>query len=78
MTTYRLHTSRLREAAAAKGDRSGYAIARRTGLAESTLSRLRRGIASPATSTLLTLAATYGVAVDDLIVKVGETAEVSA
>lgn len=67
MTTYHLHSKRLGEVAAAKGDRSSYAIAKRTGLAESTLSRLRRGISSPTTSSLMALAAAYDVAVDDLI-----------
>ncbi|MET8481308.1 helix-turn-helix transcriptional regulator [Streptomyces clavifer] len=67
MTRYRLHGERLAEAAAAKGDMSSYAIAKRTGLNQTTLSRLRRGIAQPATSTLLTLATEYGLSVEDLL-----------
>ncbi|MEU9793792.1 helix-turn-helix transcriptional regulator [Streptomyces sparsogenes] len=67
MATYRLRSARLQEAAAAKGDHSSYAIAKRTGVAESTLSRLRRGMAQPATQTLLTLAAAYGLAVEELV-----------
>jgi len=53
--TYRLSGERLARAAADKGDLSGYAIAKRTGLNQTTLSRLRRGMARPATKTLLTL-----------------------
>lgn len=67
MPTYRLCSDRLREAAAAKGDDSSYAIAKRTGLAESTLSRLRRGKSQPTTGSLLILAAAYGLTVDDLV-----------
>lgn len=67
MSTYRLCSDRLQEAAAAKGDRSSYAIAKRTGLAQSTLSRLRRGLAKPATGSLLILSATYGLSVDELL-----------
>ncbi|WP_329471717.1 helix-turn-helix domain-containing protein [Streptomyces sp. NBC_01723] len=67
MSDYRLQVERLRSAAAAQGDHSSYAISKRTGVAQSTLSRLRRGIAQPATATLLVLAAAYGVSVDELI-----------
>jgi transcriptional regulator with XRE-family HTH domain len=67
MSRYRLHGERLAEAAAAKGDMSSYAIAKRTGLNQTTLSRLRRGIAQPATGTLLVLAAEYGLTVEDLL-----------
>lgn len=67
MPTYRLRSERLREAAAEKGDHSSYAVAKRTGLAESTLSRLHRGLAKPATGSLLILAATYGLAMEDLV-----------
>lgn len=67
MIRYRLCTERLRQAAAAKGDHSGYAIAKRTGLAESTLSRLRRGLASPTTASLMTLATAYDLSIEDLV-----------
>lgn len=67
MSDYRLRVERLRSAAAAKGDHTSYAISKRTGVAQSTLSRLRRGIASPATDTLLILSAAYGLSVDELI-----------
>lgn len=67
MSTYRLHGSRLAEAAAAKGDKTNYAIAKRTGLNQTTISRLRRGLARPATSSLLVLAATYDMAIEELL-----------
>jgi transcriptional regulator with XRE-family HTH domain len=75
MSTYRLCSARLREAAAAKGDHSSYAIAKRTGIAESTLSRLQRGLAKPATGSLLTLAATYYLTVDDLVEELADVKE---
>jgi transcriptional regulator with XRE-family HTH domain len=74
MPQYQLRSDRLDEAAAKKGDLSSYAIAKRTGLAESTLSRLRRGLASPATASLMKLSEIYGIPVDELI----ETAEEAA
>lgn len=67
MSSYRLRSERLREAAAEKGDHSSYAVAKRTGLAESTLSRLHRGLAKPATGSLLILATTYGLSMEDLV-----------
>lgn len=67
MSHYRLRVERLRSAAAARGDLTSYAISKRTGVAQSTLSRLRRGIAKPAADTLLVLSSAYGVSVDELI-----------
>ena len=74
MSSYRLRTKRLQEAAAARGDLTNYAIAKRTGINQTTLSRNCRGIASPATKTLLTLAATYGLSLDDLVEHQAEAA----
>lgn len=67
MSSYRLRSAHLQEVAAARGDHSNYAIAKRTGLNQTTLSRISRGIAEPATKTLLTLAQAYDVSVDELI-----------
>jgi transcriptional regulator with XRE-family HTH domain len=66
-TSYRLCATRLEQAAEAKGDRTSYAIAKRTGLAQSTVNRLRQGLVRPATSSLLALSAAYGLSVEDLI-----------
>ncbi|MFJ8081999.1 helix-turn-helix domain-containing protein [Streptomyces sp. NPDC096205] len=67
MSSYRLRSVRLHEAAAARGDHSNYAIAKRTGLNQTTLSRISRGLAKPAISTLLVLASAYELSVDELI-----------
>lgn len=67
MSSYRLRSARLHEAAAARGDHSNYAIAKRTGLNQTTLSRICRGIARPAAETLLVLSSAYGLSVDELI-----------
>lgn len=67
MSSYRLRSARLHEVAAARGDHSNYAIAKRTGLNQTTLSRICRGVAAPATKTLLTLAATYDLSLDELV-----------
>ncbi|MDX2521344.1 helix-turn-helix transcriptional regulator [Streptomyces stelliscabiei] len=67
MSSYRLRNGRLREAAAARGDHTNYAIAKRTGLNQTTLSRICRGLVKPAAETLLTLATTYELSVDELI-----------
>ena len=67
MSSYRLRSDRLHEAAAARGDHSNYAIAKRTGLNQTTLSRICRGIARPAAETLLVLSSAYGLSVDELI-----------
>lgn len=67
MSSYRLRSAVLHEAAAARGDHSNYAIAKRTGLNQTTLSRICRGIAKPAAQTLLTLATAYELSIDELI-----------
>lgn len=78
MPHYRLRAELLSSAAAAKGDHSSYAISKRTGVAQSTLSRLRRGIAKPGAGTLLALATTYGVSIDDLIERASNESEDAA
>jgi transcriptional regulator with XRE-family HTH domain len=75
MSSYRLHNGRLREAAAALGDLTNYAIAKRTGLNQTTLSRVCRGLVKPAAETLLVLATTYGLSVDELIDRDDDQAE---
>lgn len=65
--SYRLRVDRLRAAARAKGDRNGHQIALRTGLSESTVSRLLRGTTQPGLKTLMVLGRSYGQTVSDLI-----------
>lgn len=67
MSSYRLRSARLHEVAAARGDHSNYAIAKRTGLNQTTLSRICRGLVKPAAQTLLTLATVYELSIDELI-----------
>jgi len=74
MPSYRLRSARLHEVAAARGDHSNYAIAKRTGLNQTTLSRICRGVAKPAAGTLLVLSSAYGVSVDELIERENEDA----
>ncbi|MFD3929567.1 helix-turn-helix domain-containing protein [Streptomyces sp. NPDC058614] len=67
MSSYRLRSKRLQEAAAVQDDHTNYAIAKRTGLDQTTLSRACRGLIRPSVETLMTLAATYGLSIDELI-----------
>lgn len=65
--SHRLRIDKLRTAARRKGDRSGYAIAKRTGLHESTISRILRGQAQPGAKALLLFRTAYGCDVDELL-----------
>ncbi|MFI8360777.1 helix-turn-helix domain-containing protein [Streptomyces sp. NPDC085612] len=67
---YRLHLERLRDAAQQHGDTTGYAIAKRTGLAESHISKLLNRRSKPHVETLLVLKRTYGGTVDQYIEEV--------
>lgn len=64
---YRLRIQTLREAAAKRGDISGYAIAQRTGVPESSISRFLRGQSQPGAISLLRLCNAYEVTTDDLV-----------
>lgn len=65
--SYRLRTDRLRAIARQKGDISGYAIAQRTGLAESTISRLLRGRTQPGAKALMRFCDAYDTDADELM-----------
>ena len=65
--TPRLNAAALRDAADRAGDDSGTKISRRTGICESTVSRLMRGRSAPTLATLLRLRTVYEVPLDDLI-----------
>lgn len=65
--TYRLRIDRLREAAAAAGDKTGTEIAQRTGLSQPQVSRLLGGKSQPRYETVLLLRAAYDMAEADLI-----------
>lgn len=65
--SYRLLTAQLRKVAKEQGDTSGYAIAKRTGLTEPTISKLLNGRTQPGLKTLLLIRKAYGCTIDDLI-----------
>ena len=65
--TARLNTAALREAADRAGDDNGAKISRRTGICESTVSRLMRGRVAPNLATLLSLRSAYRVPLDNLV-----------
>ncbi|MET8475377.1 helix-turn-helix transcriptional regulator [Streptomyces sp. NPDC006422] len=65
--SYRLRVDALRKAARELGDDSGYAIAKRTGISEPTISKLLRGKVQPGVKTLLILTRSYGGSIEDLI-----------
>ncbi|RPE40204.1 helix-turn-helix protein [Streptomyces sp. Ag109_O5-1] len=56
---FRLDVRKLREAAARKGDRRNAEIARRTGIAESSVSRILRGEAQPDLNSAMRFAEQY-------------------
>ncbi|MBQ1122585.1 helix-turn-helix domain-containing protein [Streptomyces sp. B15] len=64
---YRLRVRTLLSAAEKLGDTTGYAIAQRSGVPESSVSRIVRGQSQPGVISLLRLCRTYGLDIDDLI-----------
>lgn len=67
MSRHRLRADAVRGKAREVGDSTDYAIARRVGLRQSTISRLLTGRTTPSVGTLLALRAAYGLPLDDLI-----------
>lgn len=63
----RLNIEHLEQAAAAVGDLSRYAIAKRIGVSQSTISRLANGECLPSARTQRLIMKTYKIAHDDLI-----------
>lgn len=71
---YSLSIAKLRAAAQKKGDHTGYAIAKRTGIDESAISRLLQGKTQPGLNSALRLAAVYDTTVEALMEPVGAEA----
>ncbi|MFF9554535.1 helix-turn-helix domain-containing protein [Streptomyces albus] len=71
-----MNATTLLNAAAQRGDTTGYAIAQRTGVPESSVSRILRGQSQPGVISLLRLCRTYGLALDELIEETEATAPV--
>ncbi|WP_030798864.1 hypothetical protein [Streptomyces sp. NRRL S-337] len=64
---YRLCIEKLRDAAATKGDKTAYAIHRRTGIAESAAYRMMSGESQPDLISMLRIHYAYGVAIESLM-----------
>ena len=75
---YRLRVEKLRAAAHSRGDHTGYAIHKRTGLNESTVSRILNGKSQPGTKSLARICAAYGVTVDELMAPIEPTTRTPA
>lgn len=75
MSTYRFRADRLATAAEKKGDCSSYAIAKRTGLSQTAVNRIRQGLSEPTVASLVALATPYDLALDDLIEREGLAAD---
>ncbi|MFI8351228.1 helix-turn-helix transcriptional regulator [Streptomyces sp. SID4982] len=67
---FRLDVTKLLEATTAHGDRTGAAIYRRTGIAESSVYRILNGETQPDLNSAMRLAETYGIDLRDVIKRV--------
>jgi len=76
--SHRLNAASLREAAARAGDTTDYQIAKRSGLARATLSRLVNGRVEPSVTNLMRLASCYRVSAESLIYDVAAIEPVAA
>lgn len=64
---YQLNVTKLREKAREAGDKSGYAIQKRTGINDSTVYRILRGAAQPDLITALRLSVVYSFDLRDVM-----------
>lgn len=67
---YRLDVPKLREAIHAHGDNTGAAIFRRTGIAESSVSRILRGEAQPDLNSAMRLSEAYNLDLREVIKRI--------
>lgn len=65
--SHRFNIQNLRAAAAEVGDASDYAIAKRTGLGKSTISRLANGVCQPNAATQNRILDTYKLPINKLM-----------
>lgn len=64
---FRLRIDKLRAIASEQGDTTGYAIARRTGIAESSVYRYLNGTAQPDLNSMLRVARAYNADIAPLM-----------
>lgn len=64
---FQLNVKKLRDKAREHGDKSGYAIQKRTGINDSTVYRILRGAAQPDLITALRLASVYDFDIRDVM-----------
>lgn len=67
---FRLDVPKLLEATTAHGDKTGYAIYRRTGIAESSVYRILNGETQPDLNSAMRLAETYDIDLRHVIKRV--------
>lgn len=75
---FRLRIERLREVAETLGDTTGYAIAQRTGIAESSVYRFLNGTAQPDLISMLRIHDAYGEPIETLMERIEEPAKAIA
>ncbi|MGW2550630.1 helix-turn-helix domain-containing protein [Streptomyces sp. NPDC001635] len=69
---YQLNISKLRDKTSESGDKSGYAIQKRTGINDSTVYRILRGAAQPDLITALRLATVYDFDIRDVMDEIAD------
>ncbi|MFJ8995545.1 XRE family transcriptional regulator [Streptomyces sp. NPDC102279] len=75
---YELNISKLREKTREIGDKSGYAIQKRTGINDSTVYRILRGAAQPDLITALRLSVIYDFDIREVMDEVNDTEALEA
>jgi transcriptional regulator with XRE-family HTH domain len=75
---YELNINKLRDKARENGDKSGYAIQKRTGINDSTVYRILRGAAQPDLITALRLSVIYDFDIREVMDEVNEGDELGA
>ncbi|NUP73203.1 MAG: helix-turn-helix transcriptional regulator [Sinomonas sp.] len=69
---HKLNVAKLREKARTRGDKSGHAIQKRTGISQTTVYRILRGGAQPDLITALRLSITYDFDIRDVMDEISE------
>lgn len=73
---FRLCVETLRKVANAKGDTSGYAIYKRTGVAESSVYRILKQEAQPDLNSILRIARAYDISVEALMTEADDDTDI--